>query len=291
MKKHKGFTLIEILIVIAIIIILVGISFPFLRGFQKESDLVNSSEKIVSSLRLAQNKTLASKQSGQWGVFFATSTEPNEVVLFRGEDYQSRDIDFDVVYQLADSVEIYEINLNEQGIEEVVFYPIIGTTDQFGSISIRIKDDHEKTNTIYIQPLGYVGLVDFLTPLDEERIKDSRRVFVNYSRSIDISDESLILTFEGDITEEIIIDENMRNNQVEWQGGVVVDGEEQIIKIQTYRLNDPDTLFFIERDMRFNNKELKIEISGDTSGTLIEYFADGLITTNTSIYATEVQWQ
>ena len=115
----KGFTAVEILIVIAIMIAMISLSTPLFRSFQKESDLVQSSEKIINILRLAQNKTLASERDSQWGVLFATSTDSYELILFKGASFDSREAGFDEAYGLPKSVEIFEVSL-EEGKSEIV---------------------------------------------------------------------------------------------------------------------------------------------------------------------------
>ena len=85
------------------------------------------------------------------------------------------------------------------------------------------------------------------SPSDENRIKDSRHVHFDYSRVIFTATERLILTLDYDsspIIQEIIIANNLQDGQIFWQG--------QNIKIQTHRLNSPDTQFSIHRDKRYN---------------------------------------
>lgn len=130
------------------------------------------------------------------------------------------------------------------------------------------------------------SLPDTLLPSDENRIKDSRHVHFDYSRVISIAAERLILTFDYDgspIIQEIIIADNLQDGQIFWQG--------QNIKIQTHRLNNPDTQFSVYRDRRYNVKSLKIEISSDSSGDLIRYQADGQTIKGNSIYVADPNWQ
>jgi len=79
----RGLTLVEILVVIGIAIILMGLVIISYRSFQKESDLTNTSQEIMNVLRLSQNKTLASQETSQWGVYFSTSASPQEYILFK----------------------------------------------------------------------------------------------------------------------------------------------------------------------------------------------------------------
>lgn len=275
----KSFTLIEALVTVGILTILASLIIPVFYFFQKESDLNNSVQEIINMLRLAQNKTLASEGASQWGIYFFS----NQYVLFKGNNFASREISFDEISRLPESVEIYLTDLNG-GSSEAVFDRILGTTNQFGMVDLRLKNDAAKTAAVYIENSGRIGLAALPPPSDENRIKDSRHVHLDYSRTIATSSENLILNFEGGAKETIIIADNMKDGQIFWEGE---------LKIHTYRLNDPilGTQFSIHRDRRYNNKALQIEVSGDSSGYLVGYSADGLTTLKTSIYAANLQWQ
>jgi len=177
------------------------------------------------------------------------------------------------------------------GGSEVVFDRLTGETNQFGKVSLRLKSDLSKTRTAGIKSSGQITLGEEINPLSLPPNRDSRHVHFDYARIIDTATEKLTLTFEGPVVEEITIDNYMIGGQIDWEGEVDVGGETQKLKIHTHRLNNPDTQFCIHRDRRYNNKTLTVTISGDASGSLIDYSADGLITTNASIYADEPQWQ
>lgn len=128
---------------------------------------------------------------------------------------------------------------------------------------------------------------DTFLPSDASRIKDSRHVHFDYSRVISTGAEKLTLIFANppgpDVSQEILIADNLRDGQIFWEG--------QNIKIQTHRLNNPDTQFSVHRDRRYNSKALKVTISGDATGDLIQYQADGQTIEGNSIYATNTSWQ
>ena len=290
LKSGAGFTLVEVLTIVGILIVLTGMAVPAFRFFGRESDLNNSAEEIINTLRLAQNKTLASEGASQWGVYFSTTTTPHQYILFEGSSFASRATSSDEVHQLSKSIEIYEIDL--WGGNEVVFEKVTGytsSTSQIGRVSIRLKDEPSKTKTIYVENSGLISLTSPSILSDQNRLKDSRHVHFDYSQTISTSTESLTLTFTYDasiVTKEIKISENLKDNQIYWEGEVNVDGEIQKLKIHTHKLNDPATgsQFCIHRDRRYNTKALTITVSGDGSGSLISYTAEGQESRGTSIF-------
>lgn len=291
-KKYKngaGFTLIEIMIVVAVLVILVIASVSSLVTFRKKSSLNNSVEEITSIIEYAQNKTLASEGSSQYGVYFDTTTSPHEYILFKGSNFLSRDVSFDKVYKVFESVEFYDINLN--GGNEIVFKKITGMTDQVGSISLRLKNDNTETETIHINGVGNIGLNDPAIPL-ENLVIDSRHLHFNYNRLIDVATESIFLTFpnNGEV-KEIIISDYLKDGIFNWEGEINVGGEVQKLKIHTHMLNNPNSQFCIHRDRRYNNESLIISISADGSGNVVEYSGDGLTTNYSSIYVEDLIWQ
>lgn len=299
MRKEQGLSLIELLAVISILLIILGITVQSLRYFQGEGALSDSSEKIINILRMAQSKTLASEGASQYGVYFDKTTDPHQYTLFKLFDSVSyndplRNTSSDEVYQISKSVEIYEINLG--GGQEVVFSRLTGETANSGTVSLRLTSDNSKTRTIGIKPSGKITLGTESTPTDIGRLKDSRHVHIVYANFIDTTTEKLTLTFPTK-TQDIPISTNMVAGQFYWEDEVAVDGQNQKIKIHTHYLNINDagifkTQFSVHRDMRFNDKVLKISISGDPSGNLIEYSADGLTTTESSVFVNDpLQWQ
>lgn len=287
--EDKSFALIEILVVVGVLVILLAISVPAFKIFHKESDLNNSAEEIINALRLAQSKALASQEASQYGVYFSTTTLPQQYILFKGVSYETRATSSDVIYNLPESLEIYQSDF-----DEAVFEKITGKTIQSGKVYLRLKDNPSKTKSIYVEKSGQIGLNASIFASDENRIKDSRHIHIDYGRIISVSTEKIVLIFEGGTTKTITIADNILNNQIFWEGEVDVAGSIQKIKIHTHRLNSPDTQFSIHRDRRFNTKTLKIDIDDVPdldSGSLLEYSADGLTTTSTSLYTSNLQWQ
>lgn len=290
----RAFTLLELLIVVGIIAILATLAVPVFHNFQLTSNLDNSAEEIINALRLAQNKTIASEGASSWGIYFSTSTSPHQYTLFKGENYLSRDVAADSISKISGTVLISEINLG--GGSEVVFNRISGEAGEYGSVKLVLKDDSSQFKIIYIESSGQAGLTSPVVPSELNRLKDYRHIHADYSRYVSTTTEDLILTFFYDSstqTEIIPISSNMKGSQIYWEGQISVAGSPQELKIHTHRLNDPflGTQFSIHRDRRYNNKALKIKLSGDSSGSLAEYSADGLSANYTSSYVTDFQRQ
>lgn len=292
-SNREGFTLVELVVVMGILIILGAVAIPTIFDFQKESALNDGAREIISTLSLAQSKTLASEGGERWGVYFTTSTSPHQYVLFKGGDFASRDTSFDEVSRVFGAVEFFEINFG--GGQEIVFDRITGETSQTGKVSLRLKDKPGKFRTVYVESSGRAGM-STSSVSDDDRLKDSRHVHFDYGRQIATSTEKLILTFEGGVIEEIVIADYVKQGEFFWEGEVEVGGEFQTLKIHTHRFNNPDTQFSIHRDRRYNNKSLDIDISGDPdypalSPTLIRYDSAGVTTEGNSVYVSIFIWQ
>ena len=293
MNTSKGFTFIELVVVMGILIVLGAVAIPTIFDFQEESALNDGAREIVSTLSLAQSKTLASEGGERWGVYFTTSTSPEQYVLFKGEDFDSRTTSSDKVSKVFRTLEFFEINFG--GGQEIVFDRITGETSQTGRVSLRLKDKPGRFRIVYVENSGRAGM-STSSVSDDDRMKDSRHVHFNYSCQIATSTEKLILTFEGGITEEIVIADYIKQGEFFWEGEVEVGGYNQRLKIHTHRFNNPDTQFSVHRDRRYNNKALDIDISGNPdcpalSSTLIRYDAEGATTKGNSIYVSTPIWQ
>ncbi len=290
--KNIGFTLIEILVLITIVIVLFSISILVLSSFRAETELNEVVERVVILLEDARTRTVSSQDDSRYGVYFDDQSTPNALIFFKGSSYSLRDPSFDEDYFFPSDIRLETISLAEGN--EVVFQKITGETSSWGYVALASARDLEKTKTVYVSRMGQIDMKDSGSPSDESRNKDSRHVHFSYTRTIDVLTESVILSFEynGSVYEyEIPMDSNMRGDQFYWQGEIEVDDSLQRLTLQTQRLNNPDTEFCIHRDRRYNDKALSVSLSGDSSGPLISYSADGLNTNSSSIYTGELIWE
>jgi len=147
---NKGYTIIEILIGIAIMIILIGaVGIPF-KQLNNRQSLVKETAHIVSILGHARSQTLSSKGGVQHGVHL----ESTRVVLFRGSIYDQNDPN-NVSISLHPLVNISNINL-ALGSSNVIFDRLTGTTPFFGTITISLVASSTQSKVITVNSTGIV---------------------------------------------------------------------------------------------------------------------------------------
>lgn len=139
----KGFTFIEILIVVAILAFLFILMMPSGIQFYQTQQLDAAAEEIVQVLRRAQLNSMSVKNDSAFGVYFSSG----QYVLFRGDSYATRDQE-----------EVFEIlnDISFSGdISEVVFSKLNGEPNNIGNLILTLDN---KTKTININSVGRINL-------------------------------------------------------------------------------------------------------------------------------------
>ncbi len=152
MKKiyKKGFTVVELLVILGVLILLVSIFLSTFVQFRKHQSLLMDTDTIVGVLRQARNQTLSSQNSVNYGVHITAPT----VTLFVGPSY-SAGAGNNQVFSLSSTDTIVNVALTGGG-SDVIFNRLSGETAQNGSITVSSPGIPEnKTVTIY-----KTGLVD-----------------------------------------------------------------------------------------------------------------------------------
>lgn len=283
MQQQNGFTLIELLVAIAVLILAAGFVLPGFNFWQRQSALDIATQEIINTLRLAQNKTLASEGATNYGVYFA----PDRFTLFTGQTFNPGSIT-NQEHILNPSLFISQINLTSSSIT-VVFERLTGFTSSYGSIKIQIINDASKNKTIYINANGIINLTSS-SASDDNRIKDSRHAHVLYSQNAQNA-SILSLSWPADgVTENINFQTYLNADRTEfnWEETINVNGSPQQLKIHTHSLTGTAALFCFHRDRRFNSKTVNISLD---SQNLINYSAAGAATPGASIWAGEPEFQ
>ena len=255
--SQKGFTLIELLVVLAIIAVLITIALANFGTFGRQVDLDTTTQRVLSTLRLARNQTLASEGESQYGVHF----EQAKYVLFKGDDYATST---DKKEYTLTSTEIYQINLTGGG-SDVVFERVRGNTNSSGNIKVRLISEQTRSQTVLVNASGQVSLETSVSPTGT-RITDTRHLHFDLGWSIQ-SATTLRLIFSDPPNPNVQNDIAMSSyftgsppTAFDWSGTVPVNGSDQVLRVHTHLLDATDTTLSVHRDRRYNNKALQIII-------------------------------
>lgn len=148
--KNRGFSFVEIMIVIGIIVLVAGIILSGFVSFRKSQTLVLDTQAIISALNQARNQTLLSKDSSVYGVHFTSNT----ATIFTGSTYSSNSPSNENINLYTPDISI--TSTLSGGGSDVVFNRLTGETSKNGTITINSPSFNQtKTVTIY-----KTGLID-----------------------------------------------------------------------------------------------------------------------------------
>lgn len=151
-KKRKGFTLIEIVLAIAILGMMTAlVSQPFI-AFRHMVVMRSETENIAALLEKARVQTMASYQSSEYGIHFASSS----MTLFKGAVYSGVDPENEL-YALDSAIVLSSVNLAGGG-DDVIFNRLDGTTDEYGNLTLSLSSNASTTQTINVRPNGTIDI-------------------------------------------------------------------------------------------------------------------------------------
>lgn len=278
----KGFTLIEILVVVALIAILATAVVVSTVSFRSQIDLNTAAQNILNTLRIARAKTLASESASQYGVHF----ESGQYVLFKGTSYNPSASDNEF-HSLPSGFEIANVSIG--GGNDAIFQRLTGITSQSGSVDVRQISDPAKSKTIVIDPSGEVAFLGTVQSPAGTRVTDTRHVHIDYSRDVR-SSVTLSLAFPGFSTTNISFQNYLNADKTEfnWEGTILVNGQNQVLKIHSHSLTSSAVQFSIHRPRPQNTEAVQINLDGEN---LINYAADGTTTQGSSLFVSNPQIQ
>jgi prepilin-type N-terminal cleavage/methylation domain-containing protein len=136
LKPRKGVTLIELLIVVGIIAVATGASLVGYNRFQENQSLRAAAYRLVSDLRLAQQKALAGEKPSGWCT--SGTLTGWRVVFTSTTDYNIEGICSDLTTRIDRSGKLPYGATTTSG-TSVTFYPLTGGTIAANTLSIPIE--------------------------------------------------------------------------------------------------------------------------------------------------------
>jgi len=100
--SQKGFTFIEIMVVLTIIVLLVGVSVPSYFYFQGSSVLQISKDEALQQLYHARLLARSGQGDSNYGVYF----QEDGYTVYRGDSYDLRDAFYDIVMNFPEQVTV-----------------------------------------------------------------------------------------------------------------------------------------------------------------------------------------
>jgi len=151
----KGFTLVELLIVIAITFILAVSAVPIYGSLQVQAQLNESTSQIVQTLRSARQMSVSGYNNSQHGVYFDVTAGNDKYILYQGSDYSARDNSYDRETILDGSLPLSFIDLSLTGDDvDINFTKNKGKASNTGTVTL--THDVSGQRQIIINSLGVV---------------------------------------------------------------------------------------------------------------------------------------
>lgn len=151
-KNNRGFTLIELILVIGVLSVVFGSSTIVFGNVIQRNSLKYNGYQLVQNLREARINSVSQKNDSAWGIYFDDTSIPHGYTFFKGQSYNTRDSNLDLVFEFPEVVTINQLSLG--GFDEVVFSQSSGLASNSGSIDLLADTE---TYSISINDLGFVN--------------------------------------------------------------------------------------------------------------------------------------
>jgi Tfp pilus assembly protein FimT len=145
-NKNRGFTLIELFIIITIMVIVVSVSIPIYGNIQQSAQVNEVSSGLIQAINLAKNRALSGLNDANHGVYIDAIN--SSYILYQGINYSARTASYDRVSEYA---EILSVTTNLSG-SEINFTKVTGEPNSTGIIFI--SDGSGKESQININEFG-----------------------------------------------------------------------------------------------------------------------------------------
>lgn len=101
---RQGFTLVELLVVVAVLLLIAGAAIPIYGNLQVSSQLQESSAQLIATLRTAHVQSVARLNNANHGVYFEINPGADHYILYQGTSYAARDASYDRTTTLDEGI-------------------------------------------------------------------------------------------------------------------------------------------------------------------------------------------
>lgn len=143
MRASAGFTILELLLSVALIAAVFAFSAPVYQTFQVKTDLDLVANTALQSFRQAQTFAEAALGDSAWGVELHSGT----LTVFKGSSYATRDTGFDETFDIPTTI-------SPSGMSEVVFTKFTGAPSVTGTLTLTSSTTETRTITINAKGLA-----------------------------------------------------------------------------------------------------------------------------------------
>ena len=135
--SHKGFTLPEVLLSVALLTIIGGMSIPMYRVFMVRDELDSAATTLAQNLRRAQMLSRSSSGDMTRGVHVGVGS----ILIYKGSNYVLRDSSFDENTSIPTTIV-------PTGTTEVTFSKVTGLPSATGTFTLTSQANEKRTITI-----------------------------------------------------------------------------------------------------------------------------------------------
>ena len=150
-RNHSGFTLVELLLVVSIIMLLIAGAAPLLGTFFTSTQLNESTSQTKQMVQTARQRALSGMNDSNHGVFFEHNVGTDDrLILYQGSSYATRNTLYDYSITL-DAAVSYSTTLPG---DEINYDSGTGAPSSTGTVSL----EHETrgTSQLLINAVGVV---------------------------------------------------------------------------------------------------------------------------------------
>ena len=269
-QDKNGFTLLEILIAISILVIMISIAATVGRSFSDAVNLDNSAKMVEANIKLAKTRSVNALNDTNYGVHF----EDNYIVIFVGGIFDDSDPTNEII-NLSDGIKTQNVSFAGGG--DLIFNRLTGVTDNFGSLEVALIKDSSKKRQIVINKEGQVNYTSFQTSVAAP-ITNARHVHYDLIWNIE---DSTVLRLEWTVGSDTVTNDidtasyfNSDKSVFDWYGTTEVDGSDQTLRVHGWTDSFNETVLCVIRDQTEGNILNIYFIDGGTPKKITTYTAN-----------------